>query len=129
MTRGCSRLLRQFIKLHREFKARKSQSSVLFRAMHDAEKERADAERGLARSNALKNQLRRQVEDARNRLLRFDVLHIFTAEEMEGLVILFGNGRWKKPVRVPRMIDRVVFGRIQNLADIHGITLLPSLRR
>ena len=105
--RGCSRLLRQFIKLHREFKARKSQSSVLFRAMRDAEKrkrdaekERADAERGLARSNALKNQLRRQVEDARNRLLRFDVLHIFTAEEMEGLVILFGNGRWKKPVRV-----------------------------
>jgi uncharacterized protein YlxW (UPF0749 family) len=76
MTRACRRLLRQFIKLRWEFKATKRQSSVLFRAMRDAEKrkrdaerDRADAERGLGKSQSQRNRLKRQVEDARNRLL------------------------------------------------------------
>jgi hypothetical protein len=58
MTRACRRLLRQFIKLCDAEKSKR-----------DAERDRVDTEKGLGKSQSQRNRLKRQVEDARNRLL------------------------------------------------------------
>ncbi|KAE8056726.1 hypothetical protein FH972_013471 [Carpinus fangiana] len=76
----------------------------------------------LGKSQSQRNRLKRQVEDARNRLLRLDVLELLSAEEMEVLVILFRT--FEEACASPRTIIRAEFDNIMNLATHHSITVV-----